>query len=94
MTAELPVKTPSGRRFVYRAVARADDAGRARLRVPYANAQDRPRSKIKQRVDRLEVLGPYVVRQGERRFHVHISEAEIQSGATLHARGFEVTGER
>jgi dolichyl-diphosphooligosaccharide--protein glycosyltransferase len=34
--AELPLETPGGRRFVFRAAARADAEGVARLRVPYA----------------------------------------------------------
>ncbi len=90
MTLELPLKTPSGRRFVYRAVGRADAEGRARLRVPYANPRDRPRRKMSDRVDRVEPLGPYQVRAGERRFRVHISEEEIQRGAAIQARAFEV----
>ena len=89
MTAELPLKTPSGRHFMYRAVNRADEKGRAQIRVPYANPLGRPRSKFKQRVDRVEVLGPYVVRVGERQFRIHISEEEIQSAAILRARAFE-----
>ena len=89
MTAELPLKTPSGRHFMYRAVNRADEKGRAQIRVPYANPLGRPRSKFKQRVDRVEVLGPYVVRVGERQFRIHISEEEIQSAAILRARTSE-----
>lgn len=90
MTVALPLKTPSGRRFVYRAASRADGEGRARLRVPYANSLGRPRSKLNERPDRVEALGPYQVQLGERRFRVHISEEEIQRGATILARGFEL----
>ena len=90
MTAELPLKTPSGRLFSYRAVARADANGRARIRVPYANPRDRPRSKLAQRVDYLEVLGPYRVRVGKREFRIHITEDEIQNAAAIRALNFEV----
>ena len=90
VTAELPVKTPAGRRFSYRATTRADAKGRARIRVPYANPKNRPRSKLAERVEQLEVLGPYRVRVGDREFRVHISETEIQSGSTIRARDFEL----
>jgi dolichyl-diphosphooligosaccharide--protein glycosyltransferase len=92
MTAELPLKTPSGRRFVYRAAGKADRTGMVKIRVPYANPRGRPRSKLKDPIDRLEVLGPYAVRVGERNFRVHISEAEIQRAAVVRAREFEVFG--
>ncbi|MBW2725374.1 MAG: glycosyltransferase family 39 protein [Deltaproteobacteria bacterium] len=90
MTLELPLRTPSGRRFVYRAVGRADAKGRARLRVPYANPRNRPRRKMNERVDRVESLGPYQVRAGKSRFWVHVTEEQIQSGTTIQAREFEV----
>ncbi len=90
ITAELPLRTPSGRRFVYRAASRADRNGRARLRVPYANPLDRRKSKLGERVERVECLGPYMVRVGERVFRVNISEEEIARGAAIQARAFEV----
>ena len=89
LTLELPLKTPSGRRFVYRAVGRADAGGRARLRVPYANPRERRQRILDERVTRVEALGPYQLRAGERRFWAHASEEEIQRGAVVQAREIE-----
>jgi hypothetical protein len=90
MTVELPLKTPSGRRFVWRGAAKADEKGRVQLRVPYANPKASDRSTFKQRVDRVESLGAYKVRVGERRFRIPIDEEQVQTGATVYARKFEV----
>jgi len=89
LTAELPLKTPSGRRFVYRAVARANASGIARLRVPYANPRDRPRVRLDQPVERVTALGPYAMRAGARRFRVHVSEAQVREGETVPVAAFE-----
>ncbi len=90
LTAELPLKTPSGRRFVYRALVRADADGMARMRVPYANPEDRPRIRLTQRVSRAIALGPYAMRAGDRRFRVHVTEAQVRGGATVSVSTFEV----
>lgn len=88
MTVELPLKTPSGRRFAWRGVARADEDGRIQLRVPYANPAGRRQEQFTGRVDRVEPLGPYTVHVNERSFRVHVSEDEVQSGAIVYARTF------
>jgi hypothetical protein len=92
LTLALPLKTPSGRRFTFRALGRADERGRARLRVPYANPRDRARSRINDPVATTQPLGPYQLRAGKRRFRVYVSEEEIQRGAAIEAEAFELRG--
>ena len=87
MTVELPLETPAGRRFRWRGAARANDAGRIRIRVPYANPVELRSAHL---TGRVESLGPYKVRVDERRFMVNVTEQQVRDGDTVYARKFDV----
>ena len=71
--ARLAVKTPTGRRFVYRAHAVADPEGIASLRVPYATS-----SKTGTRT------GPHYVIEGDgKRWQANVPEAAIRKNETV-----------
>lgn len=90
VTAELALRTPLGRRFVYRVASRADASGRARLRVPYANPARRKLQQDARATKRVQALGAYRVRAKERTFQVFLSEDDIQSRARVEAAPFEI----
>jgi hypothetical protein len=69
----LEVATPARRRFRYRAVARAGEAGVARIRVPYATETAAP----------ARPTGPYRVRAESAGAEVHVSEEQVLRGAVL-----------
>jgi dolichyl-diphosphooligosaccharide--protein glycosyltransferase len=77
VSAELTIRTPSGRRFVYRTSAVVDRDGLARLRVPYATATSAPARPV----------GPYTLRAGGRSRRVRVSEAQIHNGAVIRIGG-------
>jgi hypothetical protein len=73
LAVELRIGTSLERRFRYRAAARADSHGVARLRVPYATDGDGP----------VRALGPYRVRFADAEFPVHVGEAEVMHGEVV-----------
>lgn len=73
VSAWLELKTNSGRRFVFRAVARADPRGVARLRVPY-DTQGRGPTRAE---------GRYRVTAAGRKLLVAVGEDAVASGAIL-----------
>jgi asparagine N-glycosylation enzyme membrane subunit Stt3 len=73
VSAELAIRTPSQRRFTYRASAEADALGTARLRVPYATETETP----------VRPLAPYVVRAGGRAYEVVVSDVQVREGAVI-----------
>ena len=79
LTAELTIRTSSGRRLVYRTSATADHDGLARLRVPYASATNAPTRPV----------GPYTVRVGGTSRRIRVSDAQVRQGAVI-----PISGER
>jgi hypothetical protein len=75
--AEAWIHTTLGRRFPYRADARAGGDGVARLRVAYAD-----RSAASTRAE-----APYRVRIGSVEHRVSVSDADVRSGAVLDVPG-------
>jgi hypothetical protein len=73
VTAHLKIRTPTGRRFVYRASTAADREGLARLRVPYASVTTAP----------ARPAGPYTVRVGGKSQRIRVSEAQVRQGAVI-----------
>jgi asparagine N-glycosylation enzyme membrane subunit Stt3 len=73
LTVEIRIETSLERRFRYRATARADRHGVARLRVPYATDGDGP----------VRTLGPYRVRFADAEIPVHVGEAEVMHGEVV-----------
>jgi hypothetical protein len=73
VSAELTIRTPTLRRFTYRATAEADAEGVARLRVPYATETEAP----------ARPLAPYAVRAGERAYEVVVSDVQVREGAAI-----------
>ncbi len=88
VTVELPLKTPSGRRLIYRTAVQANAGGVARLRVPYASPRDRTRIGIRQRVERVTPLGAYAVESGGRRYRVYVTEDDVRAGRRLDVASF------
>lgn len=72
--AELELVTNRGRRVRYERSARADAAGRYRLRVPYAT-QDAPPD--------VRAEGPYRLRAGGRSDAVAVRESDVQRGRSV-----------
>jgi asparagine N-glycosylation enzyme membrane subunit Stt3 len=72
-TALVSVRSPSGRRFSYRAESIADAHGEARLRVPYATGPS----------GRAASGGPYTVVAGDRRYQVAVPEAAVLTGSVI-----------
>ena len=79
VTAQLGIRTPTGRRFVYRASTLADREGLARLRVPYATVTTAP----------TRPAGPYTVRSGGRSQRIRVSDAQVRQGAVIAIGGYE-----
>jgi asparagine N-glycosylation enzyme membrane subunit Stt3 len=77
VSAELAIRTPTRRRFTYRATAQADGQGVARLRVPYATDTDAP----------ARPLAPYAVRVGEHTYGVPVSDDQVREGASIDVVG-------
>jgi dolichyl-diphosphooligosaccharide--protein glycosyltransferase len=73
VTAQLKIRTPTGRRFVYRASTAADREGMARLRVPYATLTTAP----------TRPAGPYTLRIGGTSHRVRVSDAQVRQGAVI-----------
>jgi len=73
--AQLVVETPAGRRFHFLASARADEAGVARLRVPYWTDGDEP----------VRAVGPYRLVAREKRWIATVSEADVREGRVVRA---------
>lgn len=71
--AELELETPTGRRFVYRAVARAAAGGWARLRVPYATEPGPP----------TRALGPWRIRGAGAEVEVAVPERDVLEGGAI-----------
>jgi hypothetical protein len=76
--AELALEAPSGRRFAFRAVARAEADGVARLRVPYATE---PGAAAR-------AAGLWRVHHGGGESEVAVSERDVREGRIV------VVGER
>jgi dolichyl-phosphooligosaccharide-protein glycotransferase len=75
--AQVTVRSPSGRRFVYSARGQTDESGIARLRVPYATLTRMP----------VRPTGPYRLRIGARDFEVAVSEDAVRRGDTVAVGG-------
>lgn len=73
VSASVQVVSPLGRRFAYRASARAGSDGRARLRVPYATRCDEP----------VCASGPWRVEVGGVAREVRVAPADVREGRTL-----------
>jgi hypothetical protein len=71
--AELALETPLGRRFTFRAAARADAGGLARLRVPYATEPSAP----------TRAAGPWRVRSDGRERQAEVSERDVALGRVV-----------
>jgi hypothetical protein len=71
--AELPLETPIGRRFLYRATARADRDGLARLRVPYATEPQGP----------TRATGRWRVRIGGAETQLDVAERDVIEGGVV-----------
>jgi hypothetical protein len=71
--AELSLETPIGRRFLYRAVARADAAGLARLRVPYSTEPGPP----------TRATGRWLVRVARTETRIDVSERDVLDGGVV-----------
>jgi hypothetical protein len=73
VTASLPLRTPSGREFVYRAHAVSDEGGVARLRLPYPTQSTAPvRSRER-----------YRVQVGARHYPLELTEWAIRKGESV-----------
>jgi 4-amino-4-deoxy-L-arabinose transferase-like glycosyltransferase len=86
LSARLPLQTPSGRRFEYRASAVGGPDGVARLRVPYASAPRPTEPAPGLAADlaaRTFALGPWRLRSGARAWAVDVSEQAVAAGETL-----------
>jgi dolichyl-diphosphooligosaccharide--protein glycosyltransferase len=86
VSAQLPLQTPSGRRFMYRASAVGGADGIARLRVPYASGP--PPEKVERGpaadpAARTVALARWRVRAGPRVYVVDVSEQAVTGGETL-----------
>ena len=75
VAARLSVATPAGRRFAFRATARAGEDGIARLRVPYWTGGDEP----------TRAVGPYRLAAGKRRWLAEVAEADVRGGRVIRA---------
>ena len=75
--ASTAIRTPGGRRFVYRAHAPAGADGIARLRVPYATETQAP----------AHPMGPWRVRVGDEIRRVSVSEEAVREGAVVPVGG-------
>lgn len=75
--ARLTIETPTGRRFLYRAVAAADAAGIARLRVPYATDGDGP----------TRARGLWRIQIGDAVVELSVPDAAVRSGSILRVEG-------
>lgn len=74
VAAQVVVRAPGGRRFVYRVEGRAGEDGVARLRVPYATETALP----------ARPLGPWrVEREGAEVAEVRVSDAEVLEGSIV-----------
>jgi len=73
LEAEVPIVTPLGRSFRFRAVARADPSGTARVRVPYATDASTP----------VRPVGPYTVRFADDRWRIQVPDAAVREGRVL-----------
>jgi asparagine N-glycosylation enzyme membrane subunit Stt3 len=71
--ASVPIATPAGRRFRYRAIARADADGVARLRVPYATEAIHP----------VRALGRWRIRVEGALRRVEVSERAVREGGVV-----------
>jgi asparagine N-glycosylation enzyme membrane subunit Stt3 len=73
LEAEVRIATPIGRRFLFRAVSRADASGIARIRVPYSTEAS----------ESARATGPYTVRIGGASWQVRVPEASVREGGVL-----------
>lgn len=80
VTATLPVRTPQGRRFAYRTLARAGPDGVARLRVPYPTTGSGPAGRA---APIATAQGLYQVRAAGRLHAVAVSEHDVTVGAVV-----------
>jgi hypothetical protein len=76
VSAQAEIETGSGRRFTYRATARASSGGEARLRVPYATDAATP----------ARPSGPYRVQSGSAVREVSVLESQIAAGEEVRVR--------
>jgi hypothetical protein len=74
--AQLVLETPTGRRLLYRARARADATGVASLRVAYPTTSDGP----------VRALGPYTIHAGGHRLSAEVPEDAVRTGTVVRAR--------
>lgn len=75
--AEIALASPIGRRFRFRATARADARGDARLRVPYASTGN----------GAVSALGPYRIEVDGKSSELSVSEEDVRTGRTLWLEG-------
>jgi len=75
LKAEVPIVTPLGRSFHFCAVAIADPAGTARVRVPYATDASMPARPV----------GRYTVRFADDRWRIQVPDAAVREGRVLGA---------
>jgi hypothetical protein len=73
LVAEVPIGTPSGRRFLHRAVSAADSSGTARVRVPYSTDAS----------PHAGATGPYAVRFGGASWQVRVPDAAVREGRVI-----------
>ncbi len=81
----LALQTPPGRRLFYRIVARADDDGLIRVRLPYASpapaADPDPQAAVPG--PRTRSLGPYRIRLADREEELWLGEEAVLSGEEI-----------
>ncbi len=77
MTAVITARVPRGRRFKWRATAKAGEDGRARIRVPYATGSDAP----------VATGDTYRMTLGDSTRDVEVSDREVRSGAIVPVTG-------
>ncbi len=75
LSLRLPLRTASGRDFVYRQTASADAAGRAELVLPYSSRRDDGG------LGRTRAEGPYRIEAEGRSAEFELSDAEVLGGA-------------
>lgn len=73
VAAQVPVVSPTGREFIYRAWARANERGEASLRLPYSTEQRTP----------AYARGPYRLESAGNLATLEVSEADVMEGGVI-----------
>jgi len=76
VSAEIPLVSPTGREFVYRSRALADEAGEVLLRVPYSTDRLAP----------VHARGPYIVRSEGNTQTLEVEEEDVLEGRVIELR--------